>query len=73
MKVLALISGGKDSCFSMMLCQRHGHEVVALGNLGPEPTLQREDLDSWMFQTVGHSVIEAYAQCTGRENSTDSL
>lgn len=35
MKVLALISGGKDSCFSMMHCVANGHEIVALGNLCP--------------------------------------
>lgn len=24
---VGLYSGGKDSCFNMMLCQQHGHEV----------------------------------------------
>lgn len=27
MKVVALVSGGKDSCYNMMECVRHGHEV----------------------------------------------
>jgi diphthamide synthase (EF-2-diphthine--ammonia ligase) len=27
MKVLALISGGKDSCLSLLMCQRYGHEA----------------------------------------------
>ena len=35
MKVLALISGGKDSCFNMMQCVAAGHDIVALGNLYP--------------------------------------
>ena len=35
MKVVALISGGKDSTFNMMECVRHGHEIVALANLHP--------------------------------------
>ena len=35
MKVVALISGGKDSCFNMMQCIAGGHELVALANLYP--------------------------------------
>lgn len=35
MKVVALISGGKDSCFNMMQCIAAGHEIVALANLYP--------------------------------------
>lgn len=27
MKVVGLVSGGKDSCFNMMECVQHGHEV----------------------------------------------
>lgn len=33
MKVLALISGGKDSIFNIKKCIDNGHEIVALGNL----------------------------------------
>jgi diphthine-ammonia ligase len=60
MKVVALISGGKDSCFNMMHCVANGHEIVALANLYPE---EKDELDSYMFQTVGHETIELYAQC----------
>lgn len=35
MRVVALISGGKDSIFSIMQCIAAGHEVVALANLYP--------------------------------------
>lgn len=35
MRVVALISGGKDSCFSMMQCVVAGHDIVALANLYP--------------------------------------
>jgi hypothetical protein len=35
MKVIALVSGGKDSCYNMMECVRHGHEIVAIANLAP--------------------------------------
>ncbi|KAK2079862.1 hypothetical protein QBZ16_002257 [Prototheca wickerhamii] len=64
MKVLALVSGGKDSCFSIMECQRQGHEVVALANLLPKQG-GKDDLDSWMYQTVGHQVVGALSECTG--------
>lgn len=33
MKVLALISGGKDSIYNICRCLDQGHEIVALGNL----------------------------------------
>ena len=29
-------SGGKDSCYSMMQCVAHGHDIVALANLRPK-------------------------------------
>lgn len=35
MKVVALVSGGKDSCFNMMQCIAAGHDIVALANLYP--------------------------------------
>jgi diphthine-ammonia ligase len=37
MKLVGLISGGKDSCFAMMECVRAGHEIVCLANLYPPP------------------------------------
>ncbi|WIA09297.1 hypothetical protein OEZ85_008704 [Tetradesmus obliquus] len=64
MKVVALVSGGKDSCFSMHLCGVHGHQVVALANLLP-PDSNTDELDSYMYQTVGHQLVAAYAACTG--------
>lgn len=63
-RVLALVSGGKDSCYNALLCQQQGHELVALGNLHPRDT-SVEELDSYMYQTVGHGLVEAYAECTG--------
>lgn len=51
MKVVALISGGKDSCYSVQLCTQYGHEVVALANLLPEESAP-DELDSYMYQTV---------------------
>ncbi|KAL6768420.1 hypothetical protein ACKKBF_B39080 [Auxenochlorella protothecoides x Auxenochlorella symbiontica] len=64
MKVVALVSGGKDSCFTIMEVTRFGHEVVALANLLPMEE-GVDDLDSWMYQTVGHQVVAALGQCMG--------
>jgi diphthine-ammonia ligase len=94
LNVVALISGGKDSFFSLLHCQANGHNVVALANLYPprngnekdergEVTAilpgqqvvadddgekgeeEEEDLNSFMYQTVGHKVIPLYADATG--------
>ena len=48
----------------MLLCQQHGHEIIALANLLPAaPGV--DELDSYMFQTVGHNVIPLYTECMG--------
>ncbi len=47
MKVVALLSGGKDSCYNMMKCIEHGHDIVALANL--KPAL---DAGSWCYGIV---------------------
>ena len=61
MRVVALVSGGKDSCYSMMKCVAHGHTIVALANLHP-PTQDVDEMDSFMYQTVGHQHVDAIAQ-----------
>jgi diphthine-ammonia ligase len=35
MRVVGLVSGGKDSCFNLMHCSAFGHEIVAIANLFP--------------------------------------
>ncbi|CAK1543026.1 unnamed protein product [Leptosia nina] len=62
MRTVALISGGKDSCYNMMQCVGAGHTIVALANLQP---LFKDELDSYMYQTVGHQGIELYAEAMG--------
>uniref|UniRef100_A0A0B7AT19 Diphthine--ammonia ligase n=3 Tax=Arion vulgaris TaxID=1028688 RepID=A0A0B7AT19_9EUPU len=62
MKTAALISGGKDSCFNMMCCIAEGHDIVALANLHP---LFKDELDSFMYQTVGHTAIDYFAEAMG--------
>lgn len=64
MKVVALVSGGKDSCFNILHCLANGHEVVALANLRPADR-EVQELDSFMFQTVGHDALDLYSECTG--------
>lgn len=59
MKVAALISGGKDSCYNMCKCVHDGHEIVALANLYSP---SGDELDSFMYQTVGHEAIHAYSE-----------
>ncbi|GKZ36611.1 hypothetical protein AbraIFM66950_007764 [Aspergillus brasiliensis] len=81
LNVIALISGGKDSLYSILHCIRNGHKVVALGNLYPPTTTtttspqnnhgdeeeedEEEDIDSFMYQTIGHSIIPHYESALG--------
>ena len=75
LNVIALISGGKDSFFSILHSLKNGHKIVALANLYPpvspkatngrEIEAVEEDLNSYMYQTVGHTVIPLYEQATG--------
>ncbi|XP_027725822.1 diphthine--ammonia ligase isoform X3 [Vombatus ursinus] len=66
MRVAALISGGKDSCYNMMQCVAAGHQIVALANLRPAKNqVGSDELDSYMYQTVGHQAIELFAEAMG--------
>lgn len=47
----------------MIKCVEAGHEIVALANLYPDEGI--EELDSYMYQSVGHDVIAAYGECMG--------
>ena len=76
MKYVALLSGGKDSCFNLLHCERNGHTLVAAASLSPgegkgmavnlEPfpfvLTYIEELDSYLYQTVGQDAIELVAQ-----------
>lgn len=71
LSVICLISGGKDSLFSILHCLKHGHKIVALANLHPlipenqECEGEGEDMDSFMYQTIGHSIVPLYEQALG--------
>ncbi|KAI0723210.1 hypothetical protein C8Q76DRAFT_614876 [Earliella scabrosa] len=56
MKYVALLSGGKDSCYNLLHCAKIGHELVAAASLGPAGG--KEELDSYLYQTVGQDAIE---------------
>lgn len=61
LNIIALISGGKDSLFSILHCLAQGHKLVALANLYPQRT-NDEDTDSHMYQTIGHKIILLYEE-----------
>lgn len=68
MKVVGLVSGGKDSLYNLIKCVEHGHTIVAIANL--HPVLKGtgdevQELDSFMFQTVGHTAVSAIAEALG--------
>ena len=69
LNVIGLISGGKDSFFSLLHCLANNHRVVALANLYPPLALSLreplEDLNSYMYQTVGHTLTHLYSDALG--------
>lgn len=46
----------------MIQCVSEGHEIVALANLRPA---DKDEMDSYMYQTVGHHAIDLYAEAMG--------
>ncbi|XLS62134.1 hypothetical protein HN51_016362, partial [Arachis hypogaea] len=70
MKVVALVTGGKDSCYAMMKSIHYGHQIVALAILWADDKVDEfygyvYYNDSYMYYTVGHQVIVSYAECMG--------
>lgn len=63
MKFVALLSGGKDSCFNIVHCTANAHQLVCAASLSPEPGT--DELDSFMYQTVGQDAIETVARALG--------
>jgi len=59
MKVCALLSGGKDSVYTLHAAVVEGHLPVALASLVPARGL--DELDSFMYQTVGSSGLATLA------------
>ena len=77
MYFVALVSGGKDSIYSIMECIRNGHELVACCHLSPRiPPLKKdseneeeeeeEEEESYMYQTAGSECVSIMVeQCIG--------
>ncbi|KIM68824.1 hypothetical protein SCLCIDRAFT_13563 [Scleroderma citrinum Foug A] len=59
MKYVALLSGGKDSCFNLLHCKKNGHQLVAVASLAPEAG--KDEIDSYLYQTVGQDGISLIA------------
>ena len=68
LNVIALISGGKDSVFSLLHCIANGHNVIALANLYPPlpESGVSQDLNSYMYQTVGHTLLPLFSTTLSR-------
>lgn len=63
MKFVALVSGGKDSIYSILECQQLGHELVAAVHLGKPAQVEEE---SYMYQTAGSEVMPMLVEeCLG--------
>lgn len=61
MNVVALISGGKDSCFAALQARRTGHTIVALAHV----KARCDEADSMMYQSVGSSAVTHLASAFG--------
>lgn len=60
-RVVGLISGGKDSLFNLLCCKSLGFEVSALANLlPPDSTVEA---DSYMYQSIGKELIPMISEC----------
>lgn len=59
MKYLALVSGGKDSIYSIHRLQRDGHQLAGLLYMKSSGEYQ----DSYMYQTVGSEIVQLLGEC----------
>ncbi|KAI2510859.1 hypothetical protein MHU86_3480 [Fragilaria crotonensis] len=63
MKFAALVSGGKDSIYSIQECIGNGHELVCCIHLGAPLSIEEE---SFMYQTAGSNVLPVLVEeCLG--------
>ena len=59
MKFVALLSGGKDSCYNIMKCLSYGHEIVCVANLCP---LNDQEINSYMYQSAASNLLPLLSQ-----------
>lgn len=65
MRVVGLLSGGKDSCYALMQCIAAGHQPVALATLLPPPgvgEMSRIVLPVFSNKSVGRIHIFIYTE-----------
>jgi len=62
LKVAALFSGGKDSCYAARLAEEEGHDLDYL------VSMYSENPDSYMFHTINIGVTELQAYSWGKEH-----
>ncbi|CAB9520041.1 ATP binding domain 4 [Seminavis robusta] len=63
MKFVALVSGGKDSVYSILECCRLGHELLACVHLGAPPEQEEE---SYMYQSAASEALTTLVEeCLG--------
>lgn len=60
MKVVALLSGGKDSCYTLLRARQHGHSIIAIAHIQPPP--HTPEPDSHMYQSVASSAVKTLAE-----------
>ena len=67
MKVVGLVSGGKDSTLNLLKCIENNHTLVCLAHLTPENAYNSitDELDSFCFQSVGQNHVPLFAKCIG--------
>ncbi|MBN2334674.1 diphthine--ammonia ligase [Candidatus Bathyarchaeota archaeon] len=61
MRLAALFSGGKDSCYAARLAELEGHDLSYL------VSMRSENPDSYMFHTVNIGLTELQAYAWGKE------
>jgi len=78
MRFVALVSGGKDSIYSIIQAIRNGHELVACVHLGApvvadckdgnDDETEKEQEESYMYQTAASEVVKTMVEeCLGVE------
>lgn len=59
MRFIALISGGKDSLFTIHKLRQQNHTLMGLLYMHDTSS----SIDSYMFQSVGHELIDCFSTC----------
>ncbi|CAK9056934.1 unnamed protein product [Durusdinium trenchii] len=63
MRVVGLVSGGKDSIWNLHYCHHLKHEICCLAHLAPPEGVL--EMDSYMYQTVGSELVTSIAEAMG--------